>query len=38
MNMLIDGSSELNTKGSNEEKISVIIQNMGESIGGFEGS
>ncbi len=28
INILVDGRIELNTNGSNEEKISVIIQNM----------
>jgi hypothetical protein len=36
-NILVDGIYVLYTKGSNDEKMSSIIQNMGESIGGFEG-
>jgi hypothetical protein len=33
INILVDGSIELKTNGSNEEKISVIIQNMDIPLG-----
>jgi hypothetical protein len=35
--MFVDGRYVLKTWGSNDEKISIIIQNMDKSNGGFEG-
>ena len=35
-NILVDGISELNAKGSNDEKISDIIQDMGYPLGALK--